>query len=517
MVKIKKLRFFWCIAILGVCIAYFFVTTVDSVFTVHDDILTYMQVKQGALWQTALNDARHGRICHIPMTLLLYIPYLFNSTVVLRIFGTAAVVFDMAALYILIKNNSDRNTAYLSCLLFIAFAGISNQHNLLVSYIAGHQIPIGLVLLSLNEFTQYYGNKHQTTTLIKSAVWLFIASFLYEACAAYIIIFLLISMYKNKGNIFGNCRKILYDTHFHILFLLIFTVIYLVWRSFYPSDYDGANLYFGNIPKSIITMVIYSLGMTPGLPAFAMLIKKYITKEEFFEAATPAMLIVPLLTAVTFYFVFPKIKNPKNKGTLALLCITAMLTPNIIISFTPKYAEWTSKSSYSYVTSYYSYFFMIPLFLIVLKTLFKKETKAVLISMSVIVFAAAFAAAAGNTAWNVYFGKNLDRYRAFEASVQDDFFDSLGDKTTVYIPDYKGIHHDMNITKAFATIYTSSDIRFTNNRNEIDFSAPVVFLKYDPSSKTMIAGSLDSSFTANDAFYIYGENKSQPVTTFALE
>ena len=506
MIQIKKTNIFIFTSVLVLCVLFFFKSTADSVLTVHDDILTYMQVRQGTLWQTALDDAKHGRICHIPLTFLLYIPYMFNSVLMVRIFSMAAVLFDMTALYKLIKNNTDSYSAYLSCLLFIAFACISNQHNLLVSYIIGHQIPIGIMLFSINSFTEYYNSKHKTSTLIKSALLFFAASFLYEACAAYILIFIFIAMYKNNGNIFRNCTRIIYDTHFHFLLLFLYTLIYFGWRKFYPSDYEGAKLYFGDIPQSFITMIKYSAGMIPGLPALAMVVKKYITFEEFRSALNIGNIVVPLITAITFYFVFPKIKNPKNKLACALLCIAGIIIPNLIISFTPKYAEWTKGSSYSYVTSFYSYFFMIPLFLIVLKTIFRNNSKPVMIFLSSIVFCISFVSSAGNTAWNVYFGKNLERYKAFSAAVSSSYFDNLEDGTTVYIPDYTGIHNSMDITKSFAAIYTSADINFTNKIETIDFSHPAVFLKYSPEDKSMTAGNLNADGSFSDCFCIYGNS-----------
>lgn len=480
--------------------------TAESVFTVHDDILTYMQVKQGNLLQTAVDDAKHGRIGHIPLTFLLYIPYFFSSTTAVRICAAFSIVFDMTALYCLVKNNISREAAFLTSLLFISFACISNQHNLFVSYIIGHQIPSGLVLFSLNEFTKYYNKKKKNIYLIRSAALLFIASFLYEACAAYIILFLFIAMYKNKGNIFKNSADVLIDTHYHILFLLAFVLIYVLWRRAYPSDYEGAQLYFGNIPQSIKALLKYSFGMIPGLPAAAMLIKKYITPQEFKESLSLLMLISPVLTAVCFFIVFPKIKQCKNKSALILLCAAGIVTPNLIISFTPKYTEWAGSNSYSYVTSFYSYFFLIPMFLLILKSVVKTNSKAVMTLLSTFVFAVSLTCTLNNAAWNVYFRKNLNRYEAFSAAVKSSYFDTLENGTTVFIPDYTGIHNDMSITKSFAAIYTDSDITFSNNSDEIDFSSPVVFLKYYPETNTMTAGTLNSDFTSSDAFYIYGNN-----------
>ena len=62
---IKKYALPLGIITLVLCMASFFLITADSVFTVHDDILTYMQVERGNLWQTAVDDAKHGRGCFV--------------------------------------------------------------------------------------------------------------------------------------------------------------------------------------------------------------------------------------------------------------------------------------------------------------------------------------------------------------------------------------------------------------------------------------------------------------------
>lgn len=512
MINLKKATPLLQFSALAVCVLFFFLTTADSVFTVHDDIVTYMQVQQGDLWNTILSDAKHGRVCHIILLPLLYIPYFFDSIPVIRVFSALSVIFNMTGLYQLIKKNVDKNSAFLCTLLFISFACISNQHNLFVSYTLAHQIPIGLILFSLVHFTDYY-REEKTSSLIISAILFTSAAMLYESMAAYIILFILIAMYKSDGNIFSNLSKILYNTHFHILFLLLYLVIYLAWRHMYPSDYDGAKLYFGNIPQSIITMVIYTLGMTPGLPLGAMILKKYITFSEFIENINIGLIIIPLITAVIFYRYFSKINTPKNSRTLSLFCITAMIIPNIIICFTEKYVAWSQSNSYSYVTSFYSYFFMIPLFLLLLRCVFKgKVKKPTLILLSSLVFVISLASTVGNAAWNTYFKKNLDRYNAFSAIVKDDYFDSIPDGSIIYIPDYNGIHNDMEITKSFAKTYTTRDIYFENKEENLDFSKNIICMRYDPISHAVIIGSIDKSFMCSN-FYVLGKyNASLPET-----
>ncbi|MBP1591361.1 MAG: hypothetical protein ILP22_04915 [Oscillospiraceae bacterium] len=498
---IRKNAVSFGIITLVLCLASFFLITADSVFTVHDDILTYMQVQRGNLWQTAVDDAKHGRVGHIPLTFLLYIPYFFKSPLTVRVFSAGAVLFDMAGLYYLVKNNITKRAGLLSCILFISFACISNQHNLFVSYIIGHQIPSGMVLFALGLFTKYYPERKDKKRLIAGAALLTAASLLYEACTAYILLFLLTAFLKNEGKFSGKVIKAIKDNLINFAFLAAYVILYYLWRRSYPSDYSGSVLAFDNIPQSFITMFRYSFGMVPGLPAAAMLIKGYVPVSEILSLVRPWIIIAPLAAAVSFGILFPETDIKQKKSTLIIYCIAGILIPNIIISFTPKYAEWTASGSYAYVTSFYSYFFLIPLFILVLKCIVKKNSRVTTVCLSTLVFAVSLISAVNNTAWNCYFKGEYAMYRAFSDAVTSDYFDTLEDGTTVFIPDYTGIHHDMSITESFVSIYTDADLTFTNDAESIDFSRPVIMMKYDPEKKIISCGKMDNDMNFNADFH----------------
>lgn len=498
---IRKNAVSFGIITLVLCVASFFLITADSVFTVHDDILTYMQVQRGNLWQTAVNDAKHGRVGHVPLTFLLYIPYFFKSPLTVRVFSAGAVLFDMAGLYYLVKNNISKRAGLLSCILFISFACISNQHNLFVSYIIGHQIPSGMVLFALGIFTKYYPERKDRKKLIAGAVLLTAASLLYEACTAYILLFLFTAFLKIEGKFSEKAVKAIKDNLINFAFLAAYVLLYYLWRRSYPSDYSGSVLAFDDLRQSFITMFRYSFGMVPGLPAAAMLIKGYVPVPEILSELKPWMLIAPLAAAVSFGILFPETEIKQKKGTLILYCLAGIVIPNLIISFTPKYAEWTASGSYAYVTSFYSYFFLIPLFILVLKCIVKKKSNVNTIVLSTLVFAVSLVSAVNNAAWNCYFRTELARYRAFSDAVSSDYFDTLEDGTTVYIPDYTGIHHDMSITESFVSIYTDSDLTFTNDAESIDFSRPVIMMKYDPEKKIISCGKMDNDMNFNADFH----------------
>lgn len=503
---IKKSGSLLALSVITVILVYFYKLTADSILTVQDDILTYMQVRQGDLWHKAVSDAMHGRITHIPLNLLLYVPYMARSHAVIRLFSVASVIFDMAALYTLVKNVTDRISAYMSCLLFISFACISNQHNLFTAYVLAHQITIGLVFLSINQFLLYYKDQ-QTRRLVLSAFFLFAASFLYEAMAVYIVIFIAAAMFNVTGNIFHNFVKILKDLRFHLIFMTVFIAAYLFWRRLFPSDYDGSTLYFGNIPGSLLTIAVYSLGMIPGLPLAALVASGKLHLSEIPQYFSYEWFIIPLVSTVTFYIMFPKIKPPKRRGLLIFICISCIILPNIPLGLTSKYISWIHEKSYSYVTSFYSYFFLILLFVLILNEIYskKKKKKKILLGLfTALVFVISLACSINNSIWNSIFSDQLRSYEAFDASVSDKYFETVESDAVIYIPDYKGIHNSMEITGEYAHIYLNPGITFENNRDSLDFSRPVICMRYDKKTGAMLIGRIDSDFNTS-LVYVVGD------------
>ncbi len=484
-------------------IVFLFITK-DSVLTVHDDIITYLQVQRGDLWNTALSDAKHGRICHIPLTYLLYIPYFAGFPIVVRLFSCLAFGFDLSAVFLLFKKLMNKDFAYLTVIGTIAFACISNQHNLFAAYILGHQIPVGLAIYSMYFLIRYY-DENRSRYLIFSSIFFIFSCCLYEASCAYIIMLIMICVSHTAKDKKIKFKAILKDMRFHITGLLIFFCIYFGWRMIYPSDYDGSKLWFGNIPLSLLAMIKYSFGMFPCLPAAALIIKKYISINEIISVLSPVVLIIPLLSAAAFYYLFPKTETPPKKFITIFFCVSGIILPNTVISFTEKYASWAKTGSYSYVTSFYSYFFLIPILFILLKMIFSKPlNKPMLVLLSSFVFIISLTAEISNTAWNRIFEKKLLKYEAFELAVKNDYFDDIPDNAIVYIPDFYGIHGDMDTTETFAHIFSSSEFDFENDVSQLDFSRPVFCMRYDPDTSSVLIGRINSDY-CSDSVFVIGE------------
>ncbi|MDE6848089.1 MAG: hypothetical protein K2J44_01920 [Ruminococcus sp.] len=235
---------------------------------------------------------------------------------------------------------------------------------------------------------------------------------------------------------------------------------------------------------SILALFKFSFGMTPMLPLLVMLLKKYITWNEFIHSLSFWNILAPIIAGTAFYKVFPKISKPERITPSVIFCISGMIIPNVLISLTEKYTYWAKQNAYSYVPSFYSYFFMIILLNVLFST-FKRGNveKPVKKVLSICVALVTLVCSLGNTAWNTYFSKNLDRYKAFEEAVSSEYFDNITDGTVIYIPDYSGIHNNMELTEYYADVYISVDVTFENNYDNIDFSKPVVSMLYDEDTK----------------------------------
>lgn len=466
-------------AFIIIFMGYFF-TTAESVLTVHDDILTYAEVLHGDIIGTVKSYAINGRISHIPMTVLLWIPYLFKSVIAVRIFSAVSVLFNISGLYVLVKNNAGKYNACLTCMLFMAFACISNQHNLFVAYTFAHQLPVGIILFSLDLYIKYLKTNTKQNK-ISSAVLFFTACFMYEAMTVFLLMFAGISFYFRRKKDF---KLIIHDILLHGIMLFIYLAVYVTWRYLHPSYYDGTTFCLKNIPMSFLALVKFSFGMTPMLPAFAMLAKKYITFQEFKNSLSFWNILTPLLAGTAFYRVFPRIKKPEKITPAVVFCISGMLFPNVLISLTEKYTNWATQNAYSYVPSFYSYFFMIMLAVTVFST-FKHENveKSVETVLSICVSVVTLVCSLNNSAWDAYFSKNLAKYRAFENAVSSEYFEDIPDGTVIYIPDYSGIHNDMELTAYYADVYIPADVTFENDYNNLDFSRPVVAMHYDETTQ----------------------------------
>ena len=138
------------------CALMLFYKLYNVMFAVHDDMRIYTLVKNGRLIDDAIGSAKcTGRISHIWNHLLLGLPFAADKVWFYKLFQYGTILFDIGALYLLLSRHFDKKLATLSSVIAMAFLSISHWHSLLISYALCHQLPIGLLLLSLHFYLNY--------------------------------------------------------------------------------------------------------------------------------------------------------------------------------------------------------------------------------------------------------------------------------------------------------------------------------------------------------------------------
>lgn len=464
--------------LLAIVTILFLIEIYPVVFTVHDDITTYANVKRGLLWDTAVSSALLGGFPQFLSNLLLGLPMLSGNLWVYKAISYSTLLFDVLIFYMLVYKAYGKAAAILSVTLFWGFATITNQHNLFVSYILGRQIIIGLILLSIFLFLKYYETHKNLFLWCSSALYL-LACMIYEAAVPFGLIFLIITMAStNKEPIrFTEKLKPLLLPGF---FIVIYVILYFAWQAKHPVSYEGRQFALGNPLKSIFSVLMYSLGSFPPYSLVIALVKNDVKLQDISFPIIPVL--ISFITAGLWYHYLPlvSLETAQKKEKLAVTAMGIFL-PNILIGFTPKYMEWNSYGCFTYLTTFYSYFFLLTFAVMSFSAIYQKilHKKSFLVITAAAVFLLSSAAVLNNRLWKEEFAHDIIKYKAFDQMISSSQFLSYDSGTNVYIPDFMGINQSMEQTQNYSKIYTNKDFIFTNRAEELDFTRKIIILEYD--------------------------------------
>lgn len=464
---------------------YFFYMIYDIVFTVWDDLKTYTWMKRHMLQNVAVSSALNGRITHLYNVILLGIPMLADKLWVYKLFSYGSILFDVSIYYVLIKKYIDKKTAYLSVLLFFALATFTHMHNLFISYVFCHQILIGIILLSIYYFLKYYDERKRRYLLV-SAVLYVAASAIYEGMVPFWGLFLILAWMKEKDK-----KKVIGDILIHSILLMVWLAVYFYWQTLHPTSYEGGQFYFGDIVGSLYAICLYSIGSFPLLSlvgdAFASQLSVLRGQTQISDLITWQIILTAALTAFVFAKLIPTIQWDKKRGKILLAALLAMFLPNVILGFTSKYIASAKKLIFAYLTSFYSWFFMIIVMLLVAVFLYQKLRwkKPVLVILTCMVFICSLGAGINNTIWDLEYTRRAAPMKAFDKLVSSERIAEVEDNTYIYMTgefiEFFGYFDLSEYTK----IYTDKTIVFTNNPEVLDYNHAILEMRYDQDLQTM--------------------------------
>lgn len=471
------------------------------VFAVHDDIFSYIVAQKGDIFKQTIASAKgQGRFWFLVSLPICHFPFIFNNFIVYKIISYSSICFSVVSLGILLYRNVNNKIAYLAVLLFFTFAQLDGQHNLLVCYVFTHQIAIGVMLFSIDRLLNYYKSNNERDIKI-SAILLFIATILYESFILFSVLLFFISLLYNNyhNNRYKLIKRIIKDLRFHIIIMLLYLIIYFIWRSIYSSNYDGAQISLNNITDSLKVIFTYGLARVP----LVSTLHNY--KNYQLSLIEPIYVIKGFISSLTIVYIIKETKfvNKQFITYSLILSIIGIFLPVVLHSVTPRYVEWVKAGSYAYLPSFYSYFFIIAFISILLISIYQslnnvKFKYLYLFFIFTFVLCGSLMTDINNQIESNNYQTQLKRYKAFDNAVSSEYFQNIENGAVIYVPDYNGIHNYMPYLDYYASLYSEKQHTFTKNIEELTFVNPTYGFHYDEESGFMLIGKLKDNMLVDD-------------------
>lgn len=292
-----------------------------------------------------------------------FIPYLKLSQVFYSFFLiTPFIVLFLLFLNFISKISSNRSLSFFVGILFVSNFQILGYHSITTAYPFFYTLAFCLILLAFNLQISYY-KKQRYYLIILSSVLIFIASLFYESFITYILISILIFLWKN--DLFVNFKKDRVIKHGfqiypYLVVFVVYIILYLVFRSIYPVQYWGSK-----IPHDL--EIIKAFKTATQLGFFSLPLKSYFSHQGFLTHyalgfKTSLLSNISILTYIQSVLLMMltikglwRYKNIKYK-TLGLLLILGVLLyylPLLPLALSSKYFE---QGMENYTPTFLAYF-----------------------------------------------------------------------------------------------------------------------------------------------------------------
>lgn len=355
-----------CIAIILLIALYPLLTTG---YAVPDDFQYALWAESPDRWQRALEAAKaQGRFQLFIHISLAYVPYLLDSPLFLKALQIGSIV--AAALAFALAVSRYLNSTYhglLSLILFGALLQNMWEHHVLAAYPLIFQF--GLFFLALS-FIAYKNalTGNDSSGARRAAIYLFIALLVSEGFVVYAAIHLILALlYGYKESARAVAARIL------PIFVAVglFIGIYLTWRAYFPSTYEGAQIDLARLEWSKVLNVVWQFSKASH-PAF---VYSHFNPTHYEFPASPegyrrnigylllnmqvAWLIKAILVGAGIILAQRFIANNTSNArfyALVAVGVALFLLPSLPLALTPKYQAWVQHGASAYTVTYFSYF-----------------------------------------------------------------------------------------------------------------------------------------------------------------
>lgn len=455
---------------------FFYIELLQGGIATHDELGTIGAVIEGNY--KFILSARWGMsLFHYPITLL---QSSMPNYALYRMWTIVGLMIACLSAMSVIYHHIDKNLCWIYPNVFILLAQTTLDHNGLFAFNWGYQLDIALVFIAIDCFI-LYKKTHKKKYKMLSIASYFVATMAYEAFAAFGVFFLIIDilyMYT-KRNL--KLRVIINDLVWHFLAVFSYTVSFIVLSFFYETG-DATIGNEVSIVGYLRTLTSYSIGLFP--LRFNMWTFKQLMSYAFVFSWKNIVLWLAIIFFVKTIVDYIQKSQPvslKKYMVYSGLSLVGIILPNVVISMTSKFQQWTLEGVKIFGTSYYSYFFLVFWIVVTVTFIYGRiKSKKNFYCAIFIVFGlmARFTISCNN----YYLGllsENQNRYEAFMDIIKTEDFSKLPKNAQIYTADYIGIHYYIDTLSSLATSVSGNQVRVVNDKVQLDWNMPVYYLEYD--------------------------------------
>ena len=507
--KKRKLDYseWFCIAVFAFAALFFFYSIYPVIFGTHDDMRNYTLVRRGELIANALHSAKQGRISHLWNHLLLGFPFILNKVWFYKLVAYSAVLFDVGAMWLFCEKHINRHIAWLSAASFMAFATISASHNLFISYALCHQIPIGMFFLSLHLFLLSL-DKHKWQYTAGSCVLYLFCCMIYEAFLPFLAVYAAAAAVAPSREVRGF-GKFTADIVKAILPLtitaVVYVIIYKIWQHFYPPSYAGTELYLDEPFVSLKAFFTFPFAI---FPLYQVTRLSDIAPVASVHSISALGIVKAVLITAAAAVMIPKTKDKIKSKLMLIVVIIGVFVPNLLTSVSKQHLLAFKRGSIEYVSSFYSYFFVILLVCMAASLIYgclkDKNLRIVFLALvCCLSFGSSLLADMSVDHWRGYYGTVDRRYKNFDRAVATEEVTDCDKNWQIYAPDNGGIHYAETYTLDYLGIYDDTSVSaYKSKPEELRSDLEIMCLRSDTQYLLMTAGETDDSYRSDEILII---------------
>lgn len=485
---------------------FFFVELLQGGIATHDELLSIAYCIEGRM-KFNLTVARWGmEVVHYPLNL---IQNSMPSYMLYRLWTIIGLMIACLSVMIVIYRHIDRKLCWIFPIVFVLLAQIELEHDGLLAFCWGYQLDIALIFISIDFFITYKKKEKKKYKILSAAAYL-VAIMAYEAFAAFGALLLLLDIIYMNDKRSIKIRELVHDLWLHFFCAFFYTVSFVILSRFY---YAG-DAVIGN-KTSVMgfwqTLISYSIGLFPlryfpdKYDEYGQLLK--LVFDISWKNISLWAIIIFFAKMVINYLRKSKEISLKRYIAYSTLCLSGIILPNVVISLTSKFQQYTLLGIKTFGTSYYSYFFLVLWIVVTVAFAYNKtrSKNGFIVAVFVVLVCIARFTLISNDYYLAELKKNQHRYEAFWDIINSEYFNGLPENTQIYTDAYGGIHFDINTLSELATSVSKRQISVLNDKTQIDWNMPVYYLDYSPEIKGTYLFKMTDESAASEV-YVHARN-----------